>query len=126
MKLDKLTFANLIAYCVANGLSYGMEEIQTIDDMINFEVPQPTTYVSIESVNNLLAAMKTGKKIEAIKAYRTLSKAGLKEAKDAVEFYWTYPIGEHPEYGKYYFSDSGATLGDILGTALKQRQRTDE
>lgn len=51
-------------------------------------------------VDNLLRAMKDNKKIEAIKAYRTLTGAGLKESKDAVEGNYSYPttIEDKPAY----------------------------
>lgn len=45
--------------------------------------------VSEENVNTLLQLMSAKtEKIEAIKAYRQITNAGLKEAKDVVERYW--------------------------------------
>ena len=38
---------------------------------------------------SVLDALRRGKKIEAIKEYRAVSGAGLKEAKDYVEERWT-------------------------------------
>lgn len=59
--------------------------------------------VNASDVDALLAAMgKEGQKIEAIKAYRTLTGVGLKESKDAVEKYW-YGVNRSHE------------LKDILG-----------
>jgi ribosomal protein L7/L12 len=48
---------------------------------INAKGPMP----SPNDVIDLLRAMADGRKIEAIKAYRTLTGYGLKESKDAVE-----------------------------------------
>lgn len=45
--------------------------------------------VAEDDVNNLLRLMAAKEqKIDAIKAYRQITNAGLKEAKDAVERYW--------------------------------------
>lgn len=90
MKLDKIAFAKVVAWCVHNGMSIGTEEVEELDRLIDIPVPeQPPAYVSDSHVNLLLAAMnQPGKKIEAIKAYRSLTGAGLKESKDAVERYW--------------------------------------
>lgn len=41
--------------------------------------------IEVADVFNLMSSMAGGRTIEAIKAYRTLTGAGLKEAKDAVE-----------------------------------------
>lgn len=43
-------------------------------------------------ITDLLNAIKKGEKIEAIKAYRSLTNMGLKESKDAVEKYIAQPV----------------------------------
>lgn len=90
MKLDKIAFAKVVAHCVYNGMSAGEYEVEELDNLIDIPVPEPVKSYSLPSeVDALLAAMnQPGKKIEAIKAYRSLTGAGLKESKDAVERYW--------------------------------------
>lgn len=101
-------------------------------------------------VNELLRAVRDGEKIPAIKAHRTLTGWGLKESKDAVEARWprkpempksftkeqlfkklnndnskgTWDSHQHTTI--YNFINSlteteGATLGDILGEAMRKR-----
>jgi hypothetical protein len=90
MKLDRLKLAKVIAHCCSNGFSVGDWEIERLDELIEFEVEQPKAgVVPCGLVDELLLYMGGGtQKIEAIKAYRVLTGAGLKEAKDAVERYW--------------------------------------
>lgn len=110
MKLDKIEFAKLLNWIGRRGLQLDSGDVLDIDNMIDIEVPAvEKQYVSFELVDELLRQMALGNKIPAIKAYRDLCHAGLKESKDAVERYWvSKPIKEE-----------GATLGDILGTAVK-------
>ena len=90
MKLDKIAFARVLAHCVYNGMSIGDSEIAELDNLIDIPVPEQTPgFVPCSWVDDLMALMAEGKyKIEAIKAYRSLTGAGLKDAKDAVERYW--------------------------------------
>jgi len=92
MKLDKIAFAQVISYISSSVGSMSSYTIEELDKMIDVVVPlpEPAPKASCTDVDILLALMKEGtKKIEAIKAYRTLTGAGLKESKDAVERYWT-------------------------------------
>jgi ribosomal protein L7/L12 len=91
MKLDKMTFARLVAHCVSNGMSTGEYEVNTLDTIIDIPAPEspPAGSASPEVIAILMKHMVAGdNKIEAIKAYRQLTGHGLKEAKDAVERYW--------------------------------------
>lgn len=89
MKLDRIKFAHLVAHCVGNGMNDGEWEISRLDDLTEINVePVPVPYADATIVNELLKAMKDGRKIEAIKAYRSLTGLGLKESKDAVEAQW--------------------------------------
>lgn len=118
MKLDKIAFAKvvaLVARIVQGGQIVG-HDIDELDHLIDIPIPEPVkSYALPSEVDALLAAMnQPGKKIEAIKAYRSLTGAGLKESKDAVERYWTNR--EHysqPEPDAH-------TLSDILGHAMKK------
>lgn len=102
--MDTLKFAELISYITmlcdgnhAGGLAeYHIKNIHT------YITPAIPTAGSI-NLQPLFAAMESNRKIEAIKAYRTLTGEGLKESKDAVE---TVMSKFAPE----------ATLGDILKT----------
>ena len=93
MKLDKIKFARLIAY-LGPKCKFELDNtvIETLDDMIDIEVPVPQVTVarpSNDDIERLMMLMAEGlRKIEAIKIYRTLTGYGLKESKDAVEKYW--------------------------------------
>ena len=119
MKLDRLKFAKLIAHCCSNGLSTDDWEIERIDELCEYEAPaQPVGTAKCSDVDSLMMLMAEGtRKIEAIKAYRVLTGAGLKESKDAVERYWV----SKPAHSNTVVSSSGATLGDILGHATAQK-----
>ena len=59
-----------------------------IEDLIE-PAPAFAPQVNSNELDHLLALMQEGtRKIEAIKSYRMLTGAGLKESKDAVEKYW--------------------------------------
>lgn len=92
MKLDKYTFARLIAFI---GNTYGVtihsDTMQEIDDIVSIPEPEPLLPAKANpvEVNELMRLMAEGlQKISAIKAYRALTGLGLKESKDAVERYW--------------------------------------
>jgi ribosomal protein L7/L12 len=108
MKLDKIKFAKLVAHCVSNGMSAGEWEVEQLDSLTDINIPEPKSgMASAEDVDRLLFLMTQGtQKIEAIKCYRNMTGAFLKEAKDAVEKHWVSKLLKE-----------GATLGDILDTA---------
>ncbi len=107
MKLDKMAFAKLVAFCAANGLSAGDYEIERLDELTEFVVPEAPT-LTATNLHTLMALMQEGtRKIEAIKQHRMMTGMGLKESKDIVEKYW---VAQKPK-------EEGATLGDILKTA---------
>jgi len=91
MKLDKIRFAQLIAYISKLGAELTFNSVRDIDSIVDIEVPAPTVQaLNIELLHELLVEMrsaKDGRFIPAIKAYRALTGAGLKEAKEAVEKY---------------------------------------
>lgn len=91
--MDKIKFARLVNLLT----QWGMRELDAADMIVldrmttvePSQVPMQRNVVSEEDVNVLLNCMnaKTNK-IDAIKAYRQITNAGLREAKDAVERYW--------------------------------------
>jgi hypothetical protein len=86
MKLDKIKFARLIQHLS----QYGLDDLETIDNFIDIEIP--ITKVSCDNVNELLKQINNPDSfIDAIKAYRDLTGAELKECKDAIERYCTIP-----------------------------------
>lgn len=91
MKLDKIKFAELIAF-ISPRMKRTMDNIdlQEIDNIIDVELPQPDmAYPNTSDINYLMELMAGGqKKIEAIKMHRKLTGWGLKESKDQVEKYW--------------------------------------
>lgn len=89
MKLDKIKFGRLVAHCISNGMSAGEYEVDTLDQLCDIDVPEAAK-VNHEDVNELLRCMLSANAdgfIPAIKAYRALTNAGLKEAKEAIERY---------------------------------------
>lgn len=119
MKLDKIRFAMLVGYI--QKLSDGplsVDEIAAVDNMIDVEMPQPEPYRATEaSVDELLRQIASPDGfISAIKAYRVLTGAGLKEAKEAIERYRSYK----PLYTPPRAVGAEHTLGDILHSGLKQ------
>lgn len=91
MKLDKIKFARLVTW-IASNASYQFNEtdLQYIDDMIDIDVPQVKLPCSI--VDELLREIVSPDGfIPAIKAYRAITGAGLKESKEAIERYRTIP-----------------------------------
>lgn len=89
---DPITFARLISEITGlRGRSLNRTEIESVAETVN----SLAAGMGGDIVDRLLAAMRNGQKINAIKEYRSLTGLGLKESKDAVELYWTYP-SEHP------------------------------
>jgi hypothetical protein len=37
MKLDKIRFARVIAYCISNGMNISAYEVETLDDLIDID-----------------------------------------------------------------------------------------
>ena len=72
--------------------SFEIDRIESlVDTAINVATQnQANNFVNAKIIDSLLMFMKEGtRKIEAIKEYRSLTGLPLKEAKDAVEKYWT-------------------------------------
>lgn len=113
MKLDKITFGKLVKYIsLLNPQDFF--DVEELDNIVDMPIPeaQPVK-ANCAEVDYLLKLMSEGNlKIEAIKAYRTLTGAGLKDAKDAVEKYWISKGGT--------YQPSSATLGDILGKVVEK------
>lgn len=87
MKLDKIKFAKLIHYiteCGWNG------DVNHVDELIDIDVTPVEVSGKADPalIDELMRAIHNGEKISAIKAYRSMTGFGLKEAKDAVEKYW--------------------------------------
>lgn len=119
MKLDKIKFAKLIHF-IGNRLNTHLNDvfIESLDELIDVDVEPVKTYqvdahlVDAHLVDDLLRQIANPDGfIPAIKAYRSLTGAGLKEAKEAVERYRVIP--------KYRDSEPAANLGDILRSATK-------
>lgn len=91
MKLDKIRFARVIAM-ISSRLDVdhlSNEFVADLDHLIDIEVEPEKGHSSVSDVNNLMRLMRDGtQRIEAIKVYRTITGAGLKESKDAVEAHW--------------------------------------
>ncbi len=93
MNMNK--FATFISYLtVKTGYQFEEYQIDTMANYISSLMPETQkNYVDAEVVNTLIKSMsRDGQKIEAIKAYRTLTGLGLKESKDIVEKYWMVPV----------------------------------
>lgn len=93
MQMDKIKFAQLTSMLSAiAGRAFSAEDLREIDLLIcNAGVGRSDPFV----VNTLMQHVHSGaSKIEAIKAYRTITGLGLKESKDAVEAHWP-SLSEH-------------------------------
>lgn len=90
MKLDKIKFAQLVAYLTNIGAEFTFDSVRDIDSIIDVEMPeQPIQIMNPEQLHALMALMQEGeRKIEAIKQHRMMTGYGLKESKDIVEKYW--------------------------------------
>jgi hypothetical protein len=110
MKLDKIGFARLVNY-LGQRITLSNSELEDLDSLIDFDVTPEKVYIGCANVDELLRQIiNPDGFIPAIKAYRALTGAGLKEAKEAVERYRVTPK----------FNDEvkpDATLGDILKQA---------
>lgn len=91
MKLAKLKFARLIGIITdITARTLSEDEIDAIDHIIDIDVTpiEVPGKADPADLDELMRAIHNGEKIAAIKAYRTMTGYGLKEAKDAVEKYW--------------------------------------
>lgn len=79
--MEKIAFAQLTALIGSlSGKALDRGEIEHIEYLI-----RNGNGAALDDVHVLMRAMADGRKIEAIKAYRTLTGYGLKESNDAVE-----------------------------------------
>ncbi len=101
MRLDKIRFARLVAFITTlNPQSH--IDLEYLDSLCDINVkPVSTELIEASRVDDLLRYMQRGEKINAIKAYRSLTGASLLESKNAVELHWGL----------------NQTLGDILDNA---------
>lgn len=91
--MNKLQFANLVGFVTSKLKGdvlddYDIKELDRLSTAPVTATCDNRPIVAESVVCDLLAAIKSHQKIESIKAYRVLTNAGLKEAKDAVEKYW--------------------------------------
>lgn len=87
MRLDKIKFAKVVQFI---GRSLDDAELTELDSLIDIDLPQQEPYrADVTAVDELLKHLnnENGSFIEAIRAYRVLTGAGLKESKDAIERY---------------------------------------
>ena len=128
MKLDRLQFAKVVAHVCGNGMSQGNWEIEHLDQLIDVAAPvQDSVRVSQEAVNELLDAFSRDNGfISAIKAYRSLTGATVKESKETIEKYRSFSKAHLDNNG---YKDNGeekaATLGDILHSAGRNKAGND-
>jgi ribosomal protein L7/L12 len=88
--VDKVSFAQLIALiCRMTGNLLDKAEITEIEDAITRGMPK---VANPDLIEDLLASMKAGKYIDAIKAHRALTGFGLKESKDVIDHYRNFNV----------------------------------
>lgn len=89
MKLDKIKFATLIAYiCSSTGRQLDDVDCARIDQLIDIDVSESVQKsMGMEPVLELLAAIRDGRKIDAIRHWRNMSGDTLVDSKRAVESY---------------------------------------
>lgn len=82
--MDKLKFAQLINLIVARtGRELTTDDISDLEALTNVESEHEVC--NLAEMSNMLLAMRDGRKIDAIKAHRALTRMPLKESKDAIE-----------------------------------------
>ena len=101
-KLDTISFARLVSY--VQGLTrfeFGTIHLETMLDLTDKPEPQQAlgNFINTEnvktgreiheSIQKMARSLAAGRKIEAIKEYRSLTGTYLKEAKDAIELFPT-------------------------------------
>lgn len=110
MKLDKIRFARVIQF-ITDLRPEAWLDIEKLDEMIDVNVPVTSNKVACEDVNELLRQIAAPDGfLPAIKAYRVLTGAGLKESKESIEKYRSIPKVSAKEVNRF----EAATLGDIL------------
>ena len=123
MKLDRLKFAKLIGFITSQVGSMTDWVISDLDDMIDVDLPaQKVVGANASDVDELLRQLNAPDGfIPAIKAYRVLTGAGLKESKEAIERYRIvpkFPKKDEPA-SEFKVDPKAATLGYILDIAKK-------
>ena len=92
--MDKIQFAKLVSFVSAyNGKVFDSVALEQLENLTNI-IPVRQSW-TIEAVNQLLYFISHDKKIDAIKLYRSITGAYLKDAKDAV--FGEKPVYESPE-----------------------------
>jgi hypothetical protein len=86
MSLSRIDGGVAVANAKLNKIMNKLEEIEIL--VQHKPEASPTNYIPLGLVIELLDAMNSVHKIEAIKAVRTMTACGLKEAKDLVEKYF--------------------------------------
>jgi len=111
MRLDKIKFAKLIGFLErVHALNFDESDIEALDYIIDVDIPKASEYVEAAKVDELLRQLNaTDGFIPAIKAYRVLTGAGLKESKEAIERYRSIP--------KFPVKEESANLVDSLRNA---------
>ena len=90
-KMNHLAFAQIVSWVSAFGSrAMDADDIRSLEEMAK----RLGSGMSSDAARDLLKAMQDGKKIEAIKAFRTLTNATLIDSKCAVETYWTAPASQ--------------------------------
>lgn len=115
MKLDKITFARVVKFITELRPEIWFD-IEELDDLIDIEVPAAQTKASCADVDELLKQLNdVDGFIPAVKAYRVLTGAGLKESKEAIEKYRSIPnFPKKDENAELKLGPKEATLSDIL------------
>lgn len=91
MKLDKIKFASFIGFISCRyALTVTQDDIAKMDAIIDIDVTpvEVPGKANPADLDDLMRAIHKGERIAAIKAYRSMTGYGLKEAKDAVEKEW--------------------------------------
>ena len=87
VKMDRIRFAQLIGWlCMRTGYTFNIDEVVDIDSALVFDIPdEKAKPADVDELLKQFSAIDGF--IGAIKAYRTLTGEGLKEAKEAIERY---------------------------------------
>ena len=109
MKLDRIKFAKLVGWLSYrfNVQIHEYDDLATLDQLtdVDCQLVEVPGKADPATINELMRAIHAGEKIAAIKAYRSVTGYGLKEAKDAVEQYWSTEIKRTKQELYAYLND---------------------
>lgn len=89
--MDKIQFAHLVSYISSKfAITMNYSELHNLEDIVKpneviVTEPAFNHIQAAQEMRNMITAIKAGRKIDAIRSHRMITKEGLKESKDEIE-----------------------------------------